>query len=493
MMLKQWLCALAVLLAGFSLPAEEPILRVGLMTDTHINEKESSFTLVRKAFDCFKAQKADLIVHLGDIAEVPCPPGYGLYRKFFQEAFPENPPKELFLYATHDSNRKPEEQYGYLNVKEQIGASNDPVSKLVLKGYPFLTFPQPVNIKEYEQILRETCAEFPGKPVFVLNHEPPYNTAHNTSHWGNIAIRKVLEHFPQVIHFSGHSHNSLRNEAMIWQGNFTAINAGCLQVWGGETAGSPQIRKPADGVLLAELYADRLVIRRFELLPGKEYAADRPWIVPLPFDPATAPYNHARLRETTQAPQFPADPAAQAVGNDQEVLISSLEAAPGTMQYQVELQKQEADGSWKTFARHDEYSNFYQHNPAPRWQSKISNGIFSGVERCRALVTPVNFFGKPGKPITIDIPAVKQQKTELIWQTDRADQDCKVIFRKKQLSAKDGLFLLDHKVGSWACPLLYFPEEAWNVPAGAKVRVTMEFESDLTEGTAMVLRLRYGK
>ena len=158
----------------------------------------------------------------------------------------------------------------------------------------------------------------------------------------------------------------------------------------------------------------------------------------------------------------------------------------------MELQKQEADGSWKTFARHDEYSNFYQHNPAPRWQSKISNGIFNGVERSRAVVTPVNFFGKMGDPIVIDIPAVKPQKTELIWQTDRVDQDCKVIFRNKEVAAKDGVFFLNHSSGSWACPLLYFPKEAWNIPAGSNVRVTMEMETDLEEGTAMVLRLRFG-
>ena len=104
------------------------------------------------------------------------------------------------------------------------------------------------------------------------------------------------------------------------------------------------------------------------------------------------------------------------------------------MQYQVELQKPDGDGSWKTFARHDEYSNFYQHEPESRWHRAISNGIFAGVERSRALVTPVNFFGKMGDPIVIDIPAVKQQKTELIWQTGRVDQDCKVIFRKKELA-----------------------------------------------------------
>ena len=54
---------------GFALGAEEPILRVGIMTDTHIKETRESCAHVRKAFELFRAQKADLIVNCGDIAD----------------------------------------------------------------------------------------------------------------------------------------------------------------------------------------------------------------------------------------------------------------------------------------------------------------------------------------------------------------------------------------------------------------------------------------
>ncbi|NLZ62184.1 MAG: metallophosphoesterase, partial [Lentisphaerae bacterium] len=60
--------------------AEEPILRVGIMTDTHIKTTRESCSLVQAALELFKEQKADLVINVGDIADYHYPEGYKHYR-----------------------------------------------------------------------------------------------------------------------------------------------------------------------------------------------------------------------------------------------------------------------------------------------------------------------------------------------------------------------------------------------------------------------------
>ena len=63
--MKRILLAALVCAAGF-VRAGEPVLRAGIMTDTHIGETAESCAHVRKAFELFRAQKADLVVNLGN-------------------------------------------------------------------------------------------------------------------------------------------------------------------------------------------------------------------------------------------------------------------------------------------------------------------------------------------------------------------------------------------------------------------------------------------
>lgn len=81
----------------------------------------------------------------------------------------------------------------------------------------------------------------------------------------------------------------MRDERAIWQGEFTSVNVGCLQNWGGGLPGSAPTRMQNYGAVLMEVFANRIVLRRFDVRDRKEYSADAPWVVPWPFDPATAP------------------------------------------------------------------------------------------------------------------------------------------------------------------------------------------------------------
>jgi hypothetical protein len=74
----------------------------------------------------------------------------------------------------------------------------------------------------------------PSKPFFYLQHAPPKNTCLGPWHWGRDdgRITTALSSFPNAIAITGHSHASISDDRSIWQGAFTAINAGSLKYTG---------------------------------------------------------------------------------------------------------------------------------------------------------------------------------------------------------------------------------------------------------------------
>ena len=77
--------------------------------------------------------------------------------------------------------------------------------------------------------LDAAVAATPDKPIFVMQHEPPYKTMKGSyGESGDIGLKNLLSNYPQVIDFSGHTHCSVTDPRIIWQDSFTAINTGSL-------------------------------------------------------------------------------------------------------------------------------------------------------------------------------------------------------------------------------------------------------------------------
>lgn len=388
-----------------AMQAEEPILRAGIITDTHIGQTAESCSHVRKVFELFQTLKTDLIIHCGDIAELHYPTGYRHYRNIFNEVFAEPRPKELFSYAGHDCRGFRKDEDGYAIVKKEIGAANDIYDRLELKGYPFLVFKQYPDIGKYEQMISQAEKDFPGKPVFVINHEPPRNTTYHSQFWGSPRLQPVLEKHPRVVQFTGHAHSSVRDERNIWQGKFTSVSAGCLQHWTGILTGSPVYGKKSDGVLLLEVYPAKLVIRRFEYLTGKEYAPDKRWIIPLPFDEKTAPYAPGRLAEENSVPEFPDGTVLRCPFKKGGLVLRFPEASGDVAEYRIELEKNRPDGQWQMFARCDQFSSFYLPKKQEYIRTVLPESYFSTGQKYRVRIFPVNFRGRSGKPLMAEFTA----------------------------------------------------------------------------------------
>ncbi|MCR5042437.1 MAG: metallophosphoesterase [Clostridia bacterium] len=162
--------------------------------------------------------------------------------------------------------------------------------------------------------LEEATAEDPVKPVFVMHHEHVSNTVYGSSDfegWGQTYFTDVLDDFPQVVDFSGHSHYPLNDPRSLWQGAFTAVGTGAvyyteLTVDDDRTI-HPDGYKQVSTCWIVEVDAnDRIRLRGLDILAQEvlcEYVLDDP------ADPADRAYTPERRAAASEPPVFAPDAA----------------------------------------------------------------------------------------------------------------------------------------------------------------------------------------
>ena len=84
------------------------------------------------------------------------------------------------------------------------------------------------QIEWVDRELQKAVAEDPEKPVFVQQHYHITNTVYGSDLWGTSDLTEVFDKYPQIIHFSGHSHYPINDPRSIWQENYTALGCGTL-------------------------------------------------------------------------------------------------------------------------------------------------------------------------------------------------------------------------------------------------------------------------
>lgn len=131
--------------------------------------------------------------------------------------------------------------------KEASGYS-DINHHVVIGGYHFIAFCQDINnsgtfgakyTDATQQWLKDALAEAAAddptgeKPIFVFQHFPATGTLFDaSSSGGSQEIAAILKQYPQVVDFSGHTHRAALHPGSVWQGDYTAINCGSLEMSG---------------------------------------------------------------------------------------------------------------------------------------------------------------------------------------------------------------------------------------------------------------------
>ena len=488
--MKKLIFTLAAFAAGLALFAAEPIMRVGLLTDTHIKAKKSSCERLAGAYALFRKQNVDMIINTGDIADVYDVRAYRNYRDTVNKAYEgvEKRPAEIFVYANHDRIRREKESCWdvFKDVKKELGIPNDPYDIIKFKGYTFVVIPQFVNWEKYAQMLETAAKENPDKPFFVLDHIPPKpNDPKSPRH-------KLLKKYPNAVVFCGHAHATLRNERLIWQDGFTAVRLGSMYDWRLSLVGSVPQSFNSDMFAVLEVYKDKLVIRRYSALKQQEYRANDPWTIPLPFDPATAPYTFEKRAAESTAPEFPAGAGIKLAPNANGVQITFPKSThpDGVLKYVVELFC-ENNGSWQRLSRQDVNGDFMfdEQERKAEIMHTISAGFFDVGKKYRVTVSPVHVFGKQGRCISAEFSAPEFAKHTIIYE---CKEPMKELLFKSGLAGgevfkldKDGFYIHNNYNGR-----LEYPGEVWAGKAGTRFRfiIDMHLKQGKFDPWSVVLR-----
>ena len=476
---------------------EKPLARIGVITDTHIGKTKESCARVKLAYELFRELSVDMYANVGDIADHHFPTGYAAYREVIEEAYAgvpaEKRPKELFVYAGHDFlfykpgklHDFPSDMDAAADMKRLLKIPHDLYTAGEVNGFPYVAIPQSGFCKKFDESLFEKMVDdavknHPGKPVFVFTHVPPDKTTRTGK--GCVVERRVFDKYPQVVNISGHVHGSLQEARSVWQGEFTSVSAGCLQNWGlGLPGGGPVKRMQNYGALVIDVYSNRIVFRRFDVRDRKD---DSPWMIPWPYDPASAPYRLEAYRAALPVPAFAAGAADKVKVIPDATPFSTLAVtfpcAAGAkvrpFAYRIELSRKDSSGAWGTFARKFIFGEFYlrEFELPEALSCPFDATYFDPGREYRAAIAPQNSLGGVGAEIVQEFTAPAQPVArKLVWKTDNPAADCVFREKGKQKSPdKDGFF--EVKSGQ---ALLHFPDGVWEGPAGANFMLTFDMHT----------------
>lgn len=493
--------ALPLVGVGTAFADEKPLLRIGVLTDTHVGRTKSTCGRVRQAHDLFRRHSVEMIVNVGDVADYHFPTGYAAYRKTVEEAYAGVPaaerPKELFVYAAHDyfnyrgNSRKEWAQHAteaYAQMQRHIGAENGPYAQGSIKGFPYVVLPQVmtggVDFAKCEKMIADAVTANPGKPVFVFAHEPPAGTTRCGT--GHPKKRAIFNKYPQVVNISGHTHGTLAEERAIWQGEFTSVNVGCLQKWGSGRSGAVGYSSPAMqnyGVLIVDVYSSRIVFRRFDVRDGAEYRAENPWMIPWPFDPASAPYSLKNRKDMYTVPRFAEGAALSVMDSKMEsggvqLTVPATSGEPRPFVYRVRMDRLDDEGKWSVHTRRDFIGDVWQreHERPAKYEQEFPSAYFEPGRKYRFRVAPVNFWGREGEVIEVEFAAPECNfKSEVVWESSNPMDECPILSNvtQKTLQPRDGKFCKLDNHYAW----FVFPKGVWDGEQGTRFRLVADIHT----------------
>ena len=429
--MKKFLLPFLLLLTSV-LAAAEPLLRFGAISDNHLdNRQPDSWERTRMAFEFFKKHKVEFFVDSGDITNTFQPDMFKLWRKMYLEVFDDEAtrPDFLMIPAGHDKSGAESTAAGYAEFAKLTGSGAvNPVK--VVKGYHFVSLAQWENSKILKKNLEAAvAASKPGQPVFVVTHVPPKGTTLGSTSkaGGDPSIRPMLNKYPQVISLAGHTHNRLMDERAIWQGEFTAVNLGTLAYCGNGGIANPTDRPKSHDASIWEVYADKIVIRRFNVKTGLELFPERRWTIQLPYKPETALYS---VRNRRNYPIAKFDKAAKLDFKPEKfssqrwgkLIIPPLkENSFALLHYSVTVEKMSKDGKFEPYG----ITGFTRTAMPPQGVCEefgFPAGYFEADNTYRLTVKPLSYFDKSSDAISgvftignvpwTEVPA----KYEVQWQ-----------------------------------------------------------------------------
>lgn len=372
------LLLVAIMLALFTSIYSQDVLRFAVISDTHFenNYGQGAQFKVPHALKNLtsKTPLIDAVFVVGDITDSGREDQYDLLLSCFNNT--ENIPSTVskyYLMGNHDNySNAPAASY----FKNKTGQHLH--QYIVIKGYPFITISQTGTGNadynaEAQNFLKNSLADaankYPDKPIFVFTHVPPYNTCYGSRSedgWGSTVFPSILQSYPQVIVFSGHSHYPLGDPRSIHQDKFTSINDGSVTYGEIEKNVVDEGIHPQDyvnvteGVIVNVLENGDVEIERWDTYRNEEILPR--WTVRAPHDGSQ--FTYTNTRNGLPAPTFSG--GVKPIVTYNEGQLSCSVSFPQAMDNEVvfRYQLEVLDGN-SLIASYSRFSQFYLNSAMP--------------------------------------------------------------------------------------------------------------------------------
>lgn len=271
--------------------SKDVVLRFAAMSDIHINgsSTQTENKRFRQALDFMYSysdgqdyKNFDLLLVAGDMTNYGYENELNAFKAVVDEKLKEGTEK-LFVMGNHEYyNNGPtaESQERWENITGETKNSHK-----VIDGYHFIgVSPNDTSDFQYaatwlEDEIKKAIEEDPDKPIFVTQHFHISNTVYGSADWGTASLTSVLNKYPQVVNFSGHSHYPINDPRSIMQTKFTSLGCGTLSYYelekGMVYGPFPPGNSNAAQFWVVEIYSDNSVaFKPYDLITSQFFPVD---------------------------------------------------------------------------------------------------------------------------------------------------------------------------------------------------------------------------
>lgn len=320
-----------------------PVTRFIVTSDTHITtigdfQSTRLEKMIKLGYEIAEKdeeyQKLDAVLVAGDITDVGSKIAFGSIKAATKPVLKGDTQFLATVSTSHDDRSLGKES---LSLYEEIMGQETDFHR-VINGFHFIGVSASKNEGEHygeyqkqwlKKQLDEAVADDPSKPIFVIQHEHISNTVYGSSDfegWGMPYFAEILEEYPQIIDFSGHSHYPINDARSIWQGEYTALGAGGLY-YTELTVDDTRTFHPTDYRFVStfwvvEIDADNRIRLRAVDLGAKEYLCE--YILEGPLD---RNYTPDMQKSRSKPPVFESDASLKVTGK--KVTFDAAKSADG--------------------------------------------------------------------------------------------------------------------------------------------------------------------
>ncbi len=381
------------------------VLRFAAMSDIHLggSASEAEYKRFKQSLDFmyeFAAEQSyknfDLLLVAGDMTNHGYDNELAAFQNIVDEKLKEGTEK-LFIMGNHEFYNDDTSDTAQQRWEAATGETKN--SHKVVNGYHFIGVSPNSGydftyIKSWlDEQLQIAVADDPAKPVFVTQHHHIKGTVYGSADWGTDLITGILNKYPQVVNFSGHSHYPINDPRSIHQKNFTSLGCGTLSYFeleGGMVYGPyPPGSTNAAQFWVVEVYEDNSVgFKAYDLITKQFFPLE--YKIPCPVSKDTFIYTDKRA-ENSQKPLFPegAKLEVKDIKKSSATLVFDHAADDDLVHsyiYQFYTKDAKLAAEFKTF------SDYYYLN-RPESMSYTATGLKPGTEYLLK-ITAIDCYGK---------------------------------------------------------------------------------------------------